>query len=374
MWQELRDTPEVVYGALTAFLIVLALSPAVGRVARVLGAVDRPERRRLNRVPVPRLGGIALFLGILVPALAFLPLGDETRGLLLGAAVATTVGAIDDVRGLVWWQKLAGQVAAAAIPCAFGIWVDRFTFPFLTDPYAELPAWVGVPATIVWIVALMNMVNFLDGLDGLAAGVCGIAGGTFALIALSLGKPSAAVLAAIVCGACVGFLRHNFYPARIFMGDSGALLLGFVLATLSVQGLLKTAATVALFFPLIVLAVPIIDTSFVVARRVKHGEKIYAPDQAHLHHRFLRRGFSQRRAALTMWAWCATLAAAALATRFIPFREGGTWHLWETLAAGAIGLLAVIASLYVVYLLEIVKLTALVPRRSLDRRRERRSA
>jgi UDP-GlcNAc:undecaprenyl-phosphate/decaprenyl-phosphate GlcNAc-1-phosphate transferase len=374
MWQELRDTPEVVYGALTAFLIVLALSPAVGRVARVLGAVDRPERRRLNRVPVPRLGGIALFLGILVPALAFLPLGDETRGLLLGAAVATTVGAIDDVRGLVWWQKLAGQVAAAAIPCAFGIWVDRFTFPFLTDPYAELPAWVGVPATIVWIVALMNMVNFLDGLDGLAAGVCGIAGGTFALIALSLGKPSAAVLAAIVCGACVGFLRHNFYPARIFMGDSGALLLGFVLATLSVQGLLKTAATVALFFPLIVLAVPIIDTSFVVARRVKHGEKIYAPDQAHLHHRFLRRGFSQRRAALTMWGWCATLAAAALATRFIPFREGGTWHLWETLAAGAIGLLAVIASLYVVYLLEIVKLTALVPRRSLDRRRERRSA
>ena len=184
MWQELRDTPEVVYGALTAFLIVLALSPAVGRVARVLGAVDRPERRRLNRVPVPRLGGIALFLGILVPSLAFLPLGDETRGLLLGAAVATTVGAIDDVRGLAWWQKLGGQVAAAAIPCAFGIWVDRFTFPFLTDPYAELPAWVGVPATIIWIVALMNMVNFLDGLDGLAAGVCGIAGGTFGVLSL----------------------------------------------------------------------------------------------------------------------------------------------------------------------------------------------
>ena len=375
MWQELRDTPEVVYGALTAFLIVLALSPAVGRVARVLGAVDRPERRRLNLVPVPRLGGIALFLGILVPSLAFLPLGDETRGLLLGAAVATTVGAIDDVRGLAWWQKLGGQVAAAAIPCAFGIWVDRFTFPVLTDPYAELPAWVGVPATIVWIVALMNMVNFLDGLDGLAAGVCGISGATFALIALSLGKPSAAVLSAIVCGACVGFLRHNFYPARIFMGDSGALLLGFVLATLSVQGLLKTAATVALFFPLLVLAVPIIDTSFVVARRVKHGQKVYEPDQAHLHHRFLRRGFSQRRAAVTMWVWCGTLAAAALATRFIPFREGGTWHLWETLAAGAIGFLAVLASLYVVYVLEIVKLGALVPRRSLDRRREsRRSA
>ena len=137
---------------------------------------------------------------------------------------------------------------------------------------------MGVPATIIWIVALMNMVNFLDGLDGLAAGVCGISGATFAVIALSLGKPSAAILSAIVCGACIGFLRHNFYPARIFMGDSGALLLGFVLATLSVQGLLKTAATVALFFPLIVLAIPIIDTSFVVARRIKNREKLYAPD------------------------------------------------------------------------------------------------
>jgi UDP-GlcNAc:undecaprenyl-phosphate/decaprenyl-phosphate GlcNAc-1-phosphate transferase len=370
MWEELRDTPEVVYGAVLAVVIVLALSPAVGRVARILGAVDRPERRRLNTSPVPRLGGIALFLGILVPALAFLPFDDETRGLLLGAAVATTVGAIDDVRGLEWWPKLGGQVLAAAIPTAFGIYVDRFTFPFIG--IHELPAWVGVPATIVWIIALMNMVNFLDGLDGLAAGVCGIAGATFAVIALSLGKPDAAIMAAIVFGACLGFLRHNFYPARIFMGDSGALLLGFTLATLSVQGLLKTAATVALFFPLLVLAVPILDTSFVVARRLKHGQKLTAPDQAHLHHRFLRRGYSQRRAALTMWAWCGTLAAAALATRFIPFREGGEWHPWETLAVVAIGLVAVIFSIYVVYVLEIVKLAALVPRRSLDRRRQRR--
>ena len=374
MWEQLRETPEVLYGGALAFVIVLALSPAVGRVARLMGAVDRPERRRLHTVPVPRLGGVALFLGILVPALAFLPLGRETRGLLLGAAVALTIGAIDDVRGLAWWQKLSGQVLAASIPIAFGIWVDRFTFPFLG--IHELPAWIGVPATVIWIVALMNMVNFLDGLDGLAAGVCGIAGGTFAVIALSLGKPQSAILAAIVCGACVGFLRHNFYPARIFMGDSGALLLGFVLATLSVQGLLKTAATVALFFPLLVLAVPILDTSFVVARRLKNREKVYEPDQAHLHHRFLRRGFSQRRAALTMWAWCGSLAAAALATRFIPFREGGDWHLWETLAAGALAVLALTFSVYVVYVLEIVKLAALVPRRTLDRRaaRRRRSA
>jgi UDP-GlcNAc:undecaprenyl-phosphate GlcNAc-1-phosphate transferase len=221
----------------------------------------------------------------------------------------------------------------------------------------------------------MNMVNFLDGMDGLAAGVCAIAGSTFAVIALSLGKPEAAILSAIVAGACFGFLRHNFYPARIFMGDSGALLLGFMLATIAIQGLLKTAATVALFFPLFVLAIPILDTGFVIARRIKHREKLYAADQAHLHFRFLRRGFSQRRAALTMYAWCLSLAAAALATRFVPFREGGEWHLGPTLLAGAIGLVAVAVSAYVVYLLELVKLTSPRARREQARERlERRSA
>jgi UDP-GlcNAc:undecaprenyl-phosphate/decaprenyl-phosphate GlcNAc-1-phosphate transferase len=209
----------------------------------------------------------------------------------------------------------------------------------------------------------MNMFNFLDGLDGLAAGVAAIAGLTFSVIALSLGKFDAAVLSAIVFGACVGFLRHNFYPARIIMGDSGALLLGYVLATIAVQGLLKTAATVALFFPLLVLAVPIVDTTFVVVRRLKHGEPVFEADQAHLHHRFLRRGFSQRRAALTIWAWCITLAAAAFATRFIPFRAHGVWHPWWTLLAASIGLAAVLFSVYVVYVLEIVKLGNRLQRR-----------
>jgi UDP-GlcNAc:undecaprenyl-phosphate GlcNAc-1-phosphate transferase len=349
----LVDNLEVVWGALLAFAIVVLLTPAVGGMARLLGVVDAPGGRRLNRRPIPRLGGLALFLGIFVPALAFLPFSRETRGLLLGAAVAVTVGAIDDFRGLRPYEKLFGQVIAASIPVWFGIWVDRFTFPLLG--IHALPEWAGAPLTVVWIVAIMNMVNFLDGLDGLAAGVAGIAGLTFAVIALSLGKPDAAILSAIVFGACLGFLRHNFYPARIFMGDSGALLLGFVLATISVQGLLKTAATVALFFPLLVLAVPIADTTFVVLRRLKHGEHVFEGDQAHLHHRFIRRGFSQPRAAFTIWGWCLALAAAALATRFVPFREHGVWHLWPTVLAAAIGLAAVAFSVYVVYVLEIVK-------------------
>ena len=354
MLHTLADHLEVVWGALLAAAIVVLLTPAVGGMARLLGAVDRPEGRRLNRSTVPRLGGLALFFGIFVPSLAFLDLSGETRGLLLGAAVATTVGAVDDFRGLRWWEKLGGQVAAAAIPVGFGIWVHRFTFPVIG--IHTLPDWVGMPLSVLWIVAIMNMVNFLDGLDGLAAGVCAISGGTFCLIALSLGRPQPAILAAIVLGACLGFLRHNFYPARIFMGDSGAMLLGFTLGALAIQGLLKTAAVATLLFPLLVLAVPILDTSFVVAKRLKYGEPLHQADRYHLHHRFLNIGFSQRRAAVTMWGWCAILAGAALATRFIHPHAHGDWHTGPTVAVALIGAAALAASIYMVYLLEIVKL------------------
>jgi UDP-GlcNAc:undecaprenyl-phosphate/decaprenyl-phosphate GlcNAc-1-phosphate transferase len=371
--ESFRANMEVLWGFLVALAVVLVLTPSVGRIGRVLGIVDAPgERRRVHASPVPRLGGIALFLGLLVPALAFLDLSGPRRGILLGAAVAVVVGLLDDFRGLAWWGKLGGQAAAAGVAIGFGVVIDRFTLPFLG--IHDLPPWVGVPATLIWIVALMNMVNFLDGLDGLAAGIAAISGGTFAVIALSLGKPGAAVLSAIVAGACFGFLRHNFYPARIFMGDSGALLLGFVLATVAVQGLLKTAATVALFFPLLVLAIPILDTSFVVARRLKHREKVYLADQAHLHHRFLRRGVSQRRATMTMWAWCLVLAGAALATRFVPFREHGEWHLWPTVVVSIIGAFALAVSVYVVYYLEIVKLGNPYLRRREQEVRERLSA
>ncbi|MEP6977861.1 MAG: MraY family glycosyltransferase [Thermoleophilia bacterium] len=351
----LADNLQVVWGAIVALVIVVLLTPAVGGMARILGVVGRDEPgRRPNARAVPRLGGIALFLGIFVPALAFLDLGRETRGLLLGAAVATTIGAIDDFRGLRWWEKLGGQLAAAAIPCGFGIWVHRFTFPVLG--IHQLSPWIGVTVTVIWIVAIMNMVNFLDGLDGLAAGVCAISAGTFSVIALSLGKPQAAIATAIVFGGCVGFLRHNFYPARIFMGDSGALLLGFVLATISVQFLLKTAAIASLFFPLLVLAIPILDTSFVIAKRIKYRQPVFVGDLTHLHHRLLNIGFSERRAVAYIYFWCGTLALAALSTRFIRPHAHGSWHLWRTVAVGAIGILALAASLYMVYLLEIVKL------------------
>ncbi|HZQ80810.1 MAG TPA: MraY family glycosyltransferase [Gaiellaceae bacterium] len=355
VWDQLTDHLQVLYGAVAALAIVLLLTPAVGGAARYLRLIERPREGERDRPSIPRLGGLAVFLGVFVPSLAFLPLGGGMRGVLLGAAVATTVGAVDDFRGMTWWQKLGGQVLAAAIPTGFGVWVHSFTFPIL-GPH-QLPSAVGVPLTIVGIVAVMNMVNFLDGLDGLAAGVCAIAAATFCVIELSRSEIAAAVLAGIVCGACVGFLRHNFYPARIFMGDSGALLLGYTLAAISVQGLVKTAALAALVLPLLVLAVPVLDTSFVVAKRLRSGQPIYVADARHLHHRFMRIGFSQRRAVVYLWAWCAMLAVAALATRFAPpHHHHGQWSVTNTAIDLAAGLLALGFSVYVVLLLEIVKL------------------
>jgi UDP-GlcNAc:undecaprenyl-phosphate/decaprenyl-phosphate GlcNAc-1-phosphate transferase len=373
--QTLRDNPEVLWGFLLALAVVLLLTPGVGRFARLLGVVDEPgETRRVHAVPVPRLGGIALLLGIFLPALAFLELDGAYRGILLGAAIATTVGAIDDFRGLPWWAKLGGQLGAAGVAVGFGVTVDRFTFPGLGSQ--ELPEWTAGAATIVWVVAIMNMVNFLDGMDGLAAGICAIAGSTFAIIGLSLGAPEAALLAAIVAGACFGFLHHNFYPARIFMGDSGALLLGFLLATLAIEGLVKTAALATLVLPLLVLAIPIVDTSFVFAKRLKYRQPLYEADRAHLHHRFMNIGFSQKRAVAYMYVWCGILAAAALATRFLPPRPRGDWDVSNALVAGGVALLAVAASIYIAYLLEIIKLANPRIRRREERAREeaRRSA
>jgi UDP-GlcNAc:undecaprenyl-phosphate GlcNAc-1-phosphate transferase len=372
MLETFLDHKDVLWGFLVALGVALVLTPAVGGVARFLGVVDEPgERRRIHRRPVPLLGGIALFLALFIPALAFLPLEGTYRGILIGAALALLLGLVDDTRGLPWWGKLGGQFGVAAVPVAFGVVLDRFTFPFLG--VQELPAWLAISVTLVWIVAIMNMVNFVDGMDGLAAGICGIAGATFAVIALSLGKPEVAVLSAIVAGGCGGFLRHNFYPARIFMGDSGALLLGFTLAAVSVEGLLKTAATVALFLPLLVLLVPILDTSFVVAKRLKYRLPVYNADDWHFHHRFRNIGFSQRRTVLYLWSWCGILAGAALATRFIPFRAHGHWNVWPTVAVVAIA-----ASVYIVLLLEILKLRKLrewgIWRRETELRRERRTA
>jgi len=203
---------------------------------------------------------------------------------------------------------------------------------------------------------VMNVVNFTDGVDGLAAGVCTIAAGTFAVIALSLDRVDAGVLAALTAGAAVGFLWHNFHPASIFMGDSGSNLLGLLLGCVAIQGVLKTAAVVALFFPLMILAVPIVDSTFVMAKRIKYGRPVWGADRSHFHHRFANIGFSQRRTVLYLYAWTLSLAALALALRFVPYSDdNGHFDLAWTLVIIAFGLVAVAASVYLVLVLEILK-------------------
>ena len=221
--------------------------------------------------------------------------------------------------------------------------MDHLTLPFI-DPIG-LSDTAGRALTLVGIVAVMNVVNFTDGADGLAAGVCTIAAGTFAIIALSLDRDDAGVLAALTAGASVGFLWHNFHPASIFMGDAGSNLLGLLLACVAIQGVLKTAAVVALFFPLLILAVPALDATFVVAKRIKYRRPVYSADRWHFHHRFADIGFSQRRTVLYLYGWTLSLAALALAMRFVPYSDDdGTLNPGWALVIVAFGLVALASS------------------------------
>ena len=350
------DEFDALWAFLVAALIAFAATPPVARLARRLGVIHKPRDRDLHDRPVPGLGGLAILAAVVVSALLFLPAGGETRGIIGGAIAIAFVGAVDDYRegGLHPFVKLAGQFAAASIPVAAGVFVDHLTLPFL-DPI-ELSDTAGRALTLVGMVAVMNVVNFTDGADGLAAGVCTIAAATFAIIALSLDRDEAGVLAALTAGASVGFLWHNFHPASIFMGDAGSNLLGLLLACVAIQGVLKTAAVVALFFPLLILAVPALDATFVVAKRIKYGRPVYSADRWHFHHRFANIGFSQRRTVLYLYGWTLSLAALALAMRFVPYSDDdGTLNPGWALVIGLFGLVALAASVYLVLVLEILK-------------------
>ena len=346
---------DALWAFLLAGLTALVLTPFAAQLAHRVGAIDRPNGRSLHDRPTPSLGGLAILAGVLLAGVAFLPWNMETRAILVGATLIALIGAIDDTLegGLPPAVKLIGQFAAALVPVLADVRVENITLPFL-EPL-DFGDW-GIPLTLIGIVAVMNVVNFTDGVDGLAAGVCTIAAATFAIIALSLDRIDAGILAAATAGAAVGFLRHNFHPASVFMGDSGSNLLGFLLAVIAIQGVLKTAAVVALFFPLVILAVPALDATFVVAKRIKYGRPVYSADRWHFHHRFANIGFSQRRTVLYLYAWTVSLAALALALRFVPYSEDdGTLRLgWAAVMLG-FGVLALAASVYLVLVLEILK-------------------
>ena len=367
------ETIDALYAFLLAGILSWLLVPATEALARRIGALDEPKERSLHSVPTPKLGGLAILAGALAAILTgsvvldWLPWNDQTKAILAGAIVIAAVGVADDVAELAPGWKLLGQVVAVVIPVSEGVKVQTFTVPFLgglrpaSVDLFDLPLVgtvdVGFIGTVVGIVAIINVINFIDGVDGLAAGVCAIAATTLAVIALSLDRNAAGVLAALTAGAALGFLRHGFPPASSFMGDTGSNLLGYLLGAVAVQGALKTNAVVALFFPLIILAVPILDSSFVIAKRLKYGRPIYVGDASHFHHRMANIGFSQRRTLAYLYGWALVMAGLALALRFVPYSDdrGNFDAAWTAVMIGC-GLVALAASVYLVLVLEILKL------------------
>ncbi|MBQ7704236.1 MAG: undecaprenyl/decaprenyl-phosphate alpha-N-acetylglucosaminyl 1-phosphate transferase [Selenomonadaceae bacterium] len=298
--------------------VVLILTPAVIFLANKTGAVDEPDARKVHTYPIPRIGGVGIYLAFLISLIAvelIAHLGRENlyeiRGLLISGTLMFLVGLIDDYKNLPAKVKLLGQIIAAAILVViFNVRVDFVTNPFGDFIYLE---WLAIPATIFWLVGLTNTVNLIDGLDGLAAGVCGLAAVTIFLVAMEQNFFLITILTAALAGAAFGFLFYNTNPARIFMGDSGSLFLGFMLASISIIGVVKSAATIALIVPILALGIPILDTTFAILRRFIGGQPIFKPDKGHLHHRLLKLGFTQRQAVFLMYVISAMLGLSAIA-------------------------------------------------------------
>lgn len=345
--------PKVAYAFLTAVVVAWALVPLAERLARRVGAIDTPGPRSQHSVPTPRMSGLAILAGVEVAGWIWLPVYDQTVSILLGAVAIALIGMIDDIFDLPAWVKLFGQITAAAIPVSAGVAPEVLTIPFLGG--FEL-GWVAWPLTIFGIVAVVNIVNLIDGIDGLAAGVTVIVSAAMAVIAVSLDRNEAAVLSALTAGGALGYLRHGFPPATSFMGDTGSNLLGYLIAVASVQGALKTNAVVALAFPLVLLAVPILDTAFVVLKRLKYRQPIFQADRWHFHHRMANIGFSQRRTLVYLYGWTLVLALLALALRFVPYSDdqGNFDPLWTVIMA-AVLLAALAVTVYLAVVLEILK-------------------
>jgi UDP-GlcNAc:undecaprenyl-phosphate GlcNAc-1-phosphate transferase len=356
---------DALYAFLVAALVTALLTPVTMRIARAVGVIDEPRQRGLSDRPTPLLGGLAIFAGALVAGLVWLPAGYAREGqpqlwhgVLLAAGVITVVGALDDRFDLHPALKLLGQVLAAVIVVHFGVAVKAITLPFagtLHFPNAGITN-AGPVLTVIGLVVMMNVVNFSDGVDGLAAGVCAIIAATMAIIAFDLARQEPGVLAALTAGAALGFLFFNFPPASSFMGDCGANLLGLLMGVITVEAAVKTAAVVSFVLPLILLAVPFLDTTFVVLKRLKYKQPIYRPDSEHFHHRMARIGFSSRRTIAYLYAWTLMLAGLALALRFVPYSDHkGHYDTVWTLVILAVGLIVASASIYLVYVLEILK-------------------
>ena len=297
-----------------AFAISFAATPVVKAFAQKMGAIDVPDgKRRVHDHPIPRMGGLAIFLGFLLSVVLFVDITRQVRGILLGAVLIVACGAIDDVVNLRAWIKLLVQIAAAIIAVAHGVVIEFFSNPnIFSDNELLILGWLAVPVTILWIVGITNSVNLIDGLDGLAVGVSTIASTTMFVVALLVSEGNVALLLAALMGACLGFMPYNLNPAKIFMGDTGALLLGYVLSTVSVVGMFKTYALVTFVVPILALALPLFDTVCAFFRRLLRGQSPMHPDRGHLHHRLIDMGLSQKQAVAILYSLSAILGLCAV--------------------------------------------------------------
>jgi len=306
----------ITIGAAIVIALVLSLgaTPLVKRFAWRVGAVDVPkDSRRVHSHPIPRLGGLAIFVGFLISVVLLAEIDRQIRGILLGALVIVIIGVIDDIRPQRAILKFAVQIVAALIAVFHGVAIDIFSNPniFSEAQFVSL-GYFSIPVTVLWIVAITNSVNLIDGLDGLAVGVSTISAIVMLVIALMVADTNVAIIMAALVGACLGFLPHNFNPAKIFMGDTGALLLGYVLATVSIIGLFKFYAMVSFAVPFLVMALPLFDTAFAFLRRLFKGQNPMSPDRGHFHHRLLDMGLSQKQAVAILYAISGLLGLAAV--------------------------------------------------------------
>jgi len=292
-----------------AFLISVLVTPLVKKIAFKIGAVDAPDERKVHVRVMPRLGGLAIYLGFIITMLIFHELNGQVIGLLVGGTLIAILGIFDDKVGLSPKIKLLGQIAATLVLISFGIQVE-----FITNPMgirADLGI-LSIPVTIFWVVGVTNAVNLIDGLDGLAAGISAISAIILGIVALNGGNPSFAMASFILAGSCLGFLKYNFYPAKIFMGDSGSMFLGFTLASLAMLGLTKSATIVSLVIPILIIGLPIFDTLFAIVRRFSNNKPIFGADKDHLHHRLMALGLSHKNSVLVMYGVALFLGGSAV--------------------------------------------------------------
>lgn len=301
---------KILLGIFGALFVSFMVTPLVKKLAVVVGAVDKPNDRKVHNGLMPRIGGVAIYLGFVTAILISMKLNGQVLGLLLSCTLIMALGLIDDIKGISPKVKLLGQIVASLILVYFGVRVD-----FITNPFTGKMFYLGIlsiPVTIFWITGVSNAVNLIDGLDGLAAGVSAIAAVTLAVVAWTQGQFETVFMALFLAASILGFLRYNFHPAQLFMGDCGSLFLGFTLGSLAILGVSKSATVISVFIPIIILGIPIMDTLFAITRRYNNKQPIFQADRGHLHHRLLDMGLSHTQTVLLIYTINFILGSSAV--------------------------------------------------------------